>query len=100
MKNKYRQKLILLDVDGTLTTGEAWTEEECLKAKPRKDIIAKTNKLYDEGIILIWTARKEELMPATLIWLRKHGVKFHGWATGKKPAGVYIDDKAVRPEEL
>lgn len=90
----------MLDVDGTLCTGECWTEEECLNAKPRKDIIDKVHEMYREGFVLIYTARQESLMPATLQWLRKHGVPFHGWATGKKPADIYIDDKTLRPEEL
>jgi hypothetical protein len=96
----FKRKIILLDVDGTLCTGECWTEEEVLKAKPRKDIIEKVNELYKKNFILIYTARQEFLIPSTLIWLRTHGVAFHGWATGKKPGDLYIDDKAIRPEEL
>jgi uncharacterized HAD superfamily protein len=98
--SNYRQKIVLVDVDGTLCTGVCWTAKECLNAKPRKDIIEKVNKLFKENLILIHTARQEDLLPATLQWLRKHGVMFHGWATGKKPADLYIDDHAIRPEEL
>lgn len=39
-------KLIAVDLDGTLTTSNAWTEEECLNAEPRFDIIGKIRKLY------------------------------------------------------
>lgn len=99
-KDRFRKQIVMLDVDGTLCVETCWTAEECLNAKPRTDIIKKTNELYKTAFVLIYTARQEDLMPVTLQWLRKHGVMFHGWATGKKPADLYIDDRAIRPEEL
>lgn len=96
-------KLIALDVDGTLTNEICWTEEDCLHATPRKDVIEKTNQLYLNGNhIIIYTARDERLRNATEYWLRKHGVRFHAINMGRNKMGadVYVDDKAIRPEEL
>jgi uncharacterized HAD superfamily protein len=104
MKNfKIKKRgVIMVDVDGTLTLNRngGWTEKDCLNAKPNKKVIAKINELFNKHTILIYTARPENLMEATLVWLRMHKVKFHGWATGKKPADLYIDDKTIRPDEL
>ena len=101
MKNN--RKLIALDVDGTLTKELCWTEEECLHATPRKDVIEKTNQLYLNGNhIIIYTARDERLRNATEYWLRKNNVRYHAIVMGRNKMGadLYVDDRAVRPEEL
>lgn len=94
------RKIILCDVDGTLTKDICWTEDECRKAKPRKDVIAKVNELHKTCFIFIYTARREDFMTVTVEWLRENGVKFHGWMFGKVPADLYLDDHAITPEEL
>ena len=92
--------VICIDVDGTLTTGTAWTEADCLLAEPRFDIIEKVRKLYQVNFIVIWTARRENLLLPTIEWLRKNGVPFHAIAIGKTPADLYIDDRSVKPEDV
>lgn len=97
------QKLIAVDLDGTLTNSDSWTEEECLSADPRLDIIEKIRKLYyQRNHIIIYTARPEYFRNETEFWLRKNGVKYHAIVMGnnKMGADLYIDDKAMRPEEL
>jgi hypothetical protein len=37
---------------------------------------------------------------ATKDWLAMHQVKYHAIAMEKMAADIYIDDKAVRPEEI
>lgn len=98
-----KEKLIAVDLDGTLTTSNAWTEEECLTAEPRYDIIGKIRKLYyQRNHIIIYTARPEYFRNETEFWLRKNGVKYHAlvMSNNKMGADLYIDDKAMRPEEL
>jgi uncharacterized HAD superfamily protein len=90
------QRLIAVDLDGTLTVESCWTEEECLIATPRKDMIDYVNKLYNEREhIVIWTARRDCLRHATEYWLSKNGVHYHTLDMSKLPAHLYIDDKAI-----
>ena len=102
MKNTER-KLIAVDLDGTLTEGDCWTAHECLTAEPRCDIIKKVRDLYyDRNVIIIYTARPETMRNETEYWLRKNGVKYHALVMGnnKMGADIYVDDRAIRPEEL
>ncbi len=102
MKNTDK-KLIAVDLDGTLTNSNAWTEEECLTAEARVDIIKKVKDLYyDRNVIIIYTARPETMRNETEYWLRKNGVKYHALVMGnsKMGADIYVDDRAIRPEEL
>jgi len=94
------RKVICVDMDGTLCEGEAWTEEAAMNAEPRTDIIEKIDELYKKHFICIYTARGDNLMPATLAWLRKYVVKFHAISNNKLGCDLYIEDKAKRPEEL
>lgn len=103
LTEKLTEKLIAVDLDGTLTSSDSWTEAECLTATPRLDIIEKIKELYSKrNHILVYTARPEEMRYATEYWLRKNGVKFHAIVMGsnKMGADIYIDDRAIRPEEL
>ena len=94
------KQFIMVDVCGTLCYGECWTEMEVLLAEPRLDIIEKVNELFKKNFIVIYTARKDELLTATLEWLEKHEVQYHAISNRKLGADLYIDDKATRPEEL
>lgn len=98
-----KNKLIAVDLDGTLTKKDCWTEDDCINAEPRLDIIEKIRKLYyDMNHIIIYTARPETHRNATEYWLRKNGVAYHAIVMGNNKMGsdIYIDDRAVRPEEL
>ena len=92
-------KLIAVDLDGTLCKGEFWGETE---PEPKEEMIEKVWSWYSRGAhIIIYTARKPHYYKRTHAWLIKHGVPFHGIAMQHKPgADVYIDDKAVNPDEL
>jgi len=94
------EESIAVDVDNTLCTGEAFTKEQCLNAKPRLDMIAAVNKLSFNKHIIIWTARKSKLLGATEVWLIKHGVTYHAVDNKKNPWGVYIDDRALNSEDF
>ena len=96
----YRKKVILVDVDGTLCTGICWTPEECLVAVPRLDVIKKINKIAEEAFIVIYTARRNHLIPATLEWLHKNGVHFQAISNNKISGDLMIDDIALNVEDL
>jgi len=102
MKKKRLSKafVVAVDVDGTLCTGEAYTPEECLQAKPREDVIKKVNEMYFRNFIVIWTARRDDLIPATIQWLKKHGVLFNAISNNKMASDFYIDDKCQNVEDF
>jgi hypothetical protein len=93
-------KVIAVDVDGTLTKGTAWNVEDAINAEPRWEVIEKINKLHKNNFIVIHTARRDDMYQATKDWLDMHGVKYQTIATEKMVADIYIDDKALRPEEI
>jgi len=71
-------KLICVDLDGTLSIGEFWNHDD-VEPKPIQKGIDLVNKLYVQGAhIIIWSARQPEFYPETYAWLYKHNVKFHG----------------------
>jgi hypothetical protein len=82
---------LLVDLDDTLCYGVAWTPEECLKCEPRLDVIAKVNELYKTKLIIIYTARQDNLYESSVKWLKDNGVKFHAVNFGTKVPGVLFD---------
>jgi len=93
--------VIAVDVDGTLTkSGDCWTEVDCMTAEPNDEVIHEVNKLYNDNFIVIYTARRDMLIPSTLAWCRMHGVLFHAISNMKMPADLYIDDKTIPPKEF
>ena len=91
-------KLIAVDLDGTLCSGKFWESEP----EPILKMIDYINELYKKGAhIIIWTARFPKDYEKTLNWLNKHNVMFHGISMRVKiGADVYIDDKSINPKEL
>ncbi len=97
--NKYKNKLVCIDLDGTLCVGDCWTEESCLTAKPIQKAIDKNNEMYVGGAhILIYTARPEWFRHETEYWLRKHKVRYHAIVMGNNKVGAdyYVDDKIIK----
>jgi hypothetical protein len=93
-------KVYAIDVDGTLTIGDAWDYESCLMAKPRQEIIDYVNEIAKKNFIVIHTARRHNLYEATVEWLAIHGVTYHAIRMGKMPADYYLEDKAINPNDL
>ena len=93
-------KLIAVDMDGTLCDGEWWGDGE--QPKQRPEIVALVTKLYRRGAhIIIYTARQPNYYALTHAWLIANLVPFHGICMTMKPgADIYIDDKAIHPEEV
>jgi len=96
-----KPKVIAIDIDGTLTKETCWTEEECLNATPYQEVIDKVNEIFLTNFIVLYTARRDELITATLKWLRKHNVRFHAISNNKIGIDVgYVDDKSITIEDF
>lgn len=96
--NNPNRKVYNIDVDGTLTNGELFWDEE---PTPNTQMIDKVRELYQSGnIIIIWTARQWECAPETVGWLIKNRVPFHGVYMAKGGSDVYVDDKNVNIDEI
>jgi len=97
VENKNR-KVYNIDLDGTLTNNEPFwdtvpTVNEVMKEKVRQ--------LYMNGnTIIIWTGRQWELANETVGWLITNKIPFHGIFMGKGGSDVYVDDRAILPENL
>lgn len=87
-------------MDGTLCRGVCWTPKQCLNAKPNKKVIQKVNKMANECYLVIWTARRNHLIPATIEWCRKHGIHFQAISNNKSAGDLYIDDNCVNVRDL
>lgn len=86
-------KIVAVDLDGLMCEGEHWSIEECRCAKPNLEILKKVNDLYMKHFVIIYTARKDELIPVTLEWLRRNNVRYNAISNLKMPADIYYDDK-------
>lgn len=89
------RRIINVDVDNTLTNETCFTVEEVLRATPKQHIIDKVAKLYEEDYIVIYTARRDVLVPATFEWLRRNNIRWHAFSNQKPPSDAYIDDLAI-----
>lgn len=87
--------IIYVDLDGTLTKETAGYGNEIYATRtPRPEIVKYVNSLYDKGdTIVIWTARYEVDRTVTMLWLSKHGVKYHRLILDKHKFDLYICDK-------
>jgi len=97
--NNPASKLIAIDLDGTLCTGEFWGEGE---PEPIKEMIAKVWEWYKKGAhIIIYTARQPKYYTLTQAWLVKNEIPFHGIVMQQKPgADCYIDDKSLNVDDI
>jgi hypothetical protein len=90
-----QKKIIAVDCDNTLTNEICYTPEECLKATPKDSVIEKIAKLYNYNFVIIYTARRDNLIPSTLEWLRRNNIRYHALSNLKIPSDYYIDDLAI-----
>lgn len=109
-KDMVKYKRIIVDIDDTLCIVK---NRDFINAVPIQKVIDKVNEYYDKGYeIVISTARgqnscntPEEMQnkyeKITKEWLNKAGVKYHKLEIGyKQNADMYVDDKAIRPDEF
>lgn len=96
---KPNDMLVAVDMDGVICKGEFWGGDD---PEPQTEMIEFLWKIYKQGAhIIIYTARQPRHYAVTHAWLIKHEVPFHGITMCMKPgADVYIDDKALHPDDL
>ncbi len=102
-EKEQKQKLFLIDIDGTICDDIRNEESELY---PTANVFPRAleiiNKWYDEdNVITFFTARESKDREVTLQWLDKHGFKYHGLVMDKPRINdeqeyVWIDNKKVR----
>ena len=107
---------LVMDIDGTLCPIKK-PGEEYADVAPYPQMVAKLRELRSEGgaYIVLHTSRQmrtyggnvglinAHTAPVLLDWLRKWDIPFDEVIFGKPWAGkhgVYVDDRAVRPDEF
>ena len=98
-------KILLIDIDGTITIDDIPNENSHLYATVDHypDALTQINKWYDEGnYITFFTAREEKDRCVTETWLKDKGFKYHGLIMGKPRClnpddeYIWIDNRKVR----
>jgi capsule biosynthesis phosphatase len=91
--------VICVDLDGVLTLEtEGW---DYANRTPRISMLHKIRQWYRDGShIILYSARLKIDRKITTVWLKKYHVPYHELILGKPRADLYIDDKAMRPEEV
>lgn len=85
------------DIDNTIF----YTDKDYNIISLNDDIIKKINKLYRNGnVIIIYTGRHWNKLEMTVKQLSLYNIQYHSLIMGKPIADVYVDDKAMRPDEF
>ena len=106
-------KRLIFDLDGTLCTTE---QGDYANSTPIWPVVARLRELKAEGFeIVISTSRNmrtyagntgkiaANTLPVIIDWLKRHDIPFDEIYVGKPCCGTqgfYIDDRAIRPQEL
>jgi hypothetical protein len=91
------------DIDGTICSQTE--NQEYHNAVPDFKMIDEINRLKSEGhIIKFYTARGmgsgKSFADLTLFQLHEWGVNYDSVTFGKPSADIYVDDKALQPQEF
>jgi hypothetical protein len=94
--------VIYIDIDDTICNSP--DKPNYTTSTPIPENIAKANKLYDEGnLIVYWTARGTstgiDWTEITKNQLNDWGVKYHDLKFGKPNYDIFIDDKNINTLE-
>lgn len=102
MKKTDNPRFSFWDLDETLCEGESYSPKDCILAKPIWDNINRLRERYEHSIVIIYTARRNSLMTATVEWLSIHNIPWHFISNKKVPfmGGEYVDIINKRPEEI
>jgi len=95
-----RDKHICIDIDGTLTNSVCFTEKDIRESVPIDKMVDFVRELYKGNMIIIYTARRDSLIPATMEWLRKYNIPYHSISNLKITTDIYIDDKALNAHDV
>lgn len=89
-----------VDFDNTLTTGDCryWDGEV---PEPDEAVCEAVREHYRSGgTVVVWTARPWGAARLVAARLTEWEVPYHGIRCEKGSADLYVDDKAVTPEEF
>ncbi len=90
-----KNKVIAVDIDGTICTEERTFERPL--AKPLPGATEAISMLKANGnIIIFWTARGWEQYKVTKAWLDNYGFTYDQLVMGKPIVDMMIDDRARR----
>ena len=111
----HKEKCIVLDVDGTICPIKG-DHEQYADLKPFPDMLEKIRAYKDEGFyIILYTSRNmnsyegniglinANTAATMLAWLKRHNIPYDEIHYGKPwpgKDGIYVDDRAVRPDEF
>lgn len=111
----HKEKVIVLDIDGTLC-GPPELPGDYLSSPPYMAMIEKIRELSSDGFYIILSTSRQmrtfegnlgkinaSTLPTLIEWLKKHDVPYDEIHVGKPWCGkdsYYVDDKAVRPIEF
>lgn len=106
-------KRLIFDLDDTLCTTQ---NGDYANAQPITEVIEKLRDYHRQGFtIIINTSRNmrtyqgnigainKNTLPIIIDWLRRHDIPYDELYVGKPWCGFegfYVDDKAIRPDEL
>lgn len=106
-------KRLIFDLDDTLCTTQ---DGDYANAQPITEVIEKLRDYHRQGFtIVINTSRNmrtyqgnigainKNTLPIIIDWLRRHDIPYDELYVGKPWCGFegfYVDDKAIRPDEL
>ncbi|MFL0427474.1 HAD-IIIC family phosphatase [Moraxella sp. 179-F 1C4 NHS] len=106
-------KRLIFDLDDTLCTTQ---NGDYANAQPITEVVEKLKEYHRQGFtIVINTSRNmrtyqgnigainKNTLPIIIDWLRRHDIPYDELYVGKPWCGFegfYVDDKAIRPDEL
>lgn len=108
---QYLEKRVIVDFDDTLCIYDETSKGVC-DGTPNHELIRKLRELHRAGFnIEIFTARghfsaknrneaSRKYKNIMENWLKEHNVPYNNLSFNKPYGIIYIDDKAVRPDEL
>lgn len=91
----------VIDIDGTIAITALGPDDKYVVFEIKDKMVDKINDLYDEGhTIILYTGRHWDKLDETIAMLDDAGVDYDTLVMGKPTGDVYVDDKAVRPDEF
>ena len=107
-------KTIVMDIDDTISFAKTYADPGIYaEAEPNMPVIETMRKLSKEGYTFeLYTSRgwisceedprraKEKYLEQIEAWMRKHEVPYSRIIFGKPFGILYVDDKAIRPDEF
>lgn len=90
---KLKNKIITIDIDGTICTEEKTFERPLAKPLPYAKEALQMLK-QNGNTILLWTSRGWEQFKVTKEWLIKNGFVYDQLIMGKPIVDLFIDDRA------